>query len=64
MTEIPDHEPASDAAGDVESTTGGTVEDVVVVDTGDALLVTTYARAQDVKAIVDRLKQDGRTDLT
>ena len=34
------------------------------VDTGDALLVTTTARAQDVKAIVETLKQAGRTDLT
>jgi mannose-1-phosphate guanylyltransferase len=40
------------------------LEDVVVVDTGDALLVTTLARAQDVKGIVDRLKAGGRTDLT
>ena len=40
------------------------LEDVVVVDTGDALLVTTYAHAQDVKAVVDELKQRGRTDLT
>lgn len=40
------------------------LDDVVVVDTGDALLVTTTAHAQDVKAIVERLKQDGRADLT
>ncbi|MCW2849412.1 MAG: mannose-phosphate guanylyltransferase [Marmoricola sp.] len=40
------------------------LEDVVVVDTGDALLVTSYARAQEVKAVVDRLKATGRTDLT
>jgi mannose-1-phosphate guanylyltransferase len=40
------------------------LEDVVVVDTGDALLVTTYAHAQGVKAVVDELKQRGRTDLT
>jgi mannose-1-phosphate guanylyltransferase len=38
--------------------------DVVVVDTPDALLVTTRARAQDVKAVVDALKAQGRTDLT
>ena len=31
------------------------LDDVVVVDTGDALLVTTTARAQDVKAIVAEL---------
>jgi mannose-1-phosphate guanylyltransferase len=40
------------------------LEDVVVVDTGDALLVTTYALAQDVKSIVDELKRTGRTELT
>ena len=40
------------------------LEDVVVVDTGDALLVTTYAEAQDVKAVVDELRRCGRTDLT
>lgn len=39
------------------------LEDVVVVDTDDALIVTTYARAQEVKAVVDRLKAAGRTDL-
>lgn len=39
------------------------VEDVVVVDTPDALLVTTRERAQDVKAVVDRLRQSGRDDL-
>jgi len=40
------------------------LEDVVVVDTPDALLVTTRARAQDVKQVVDSLKAQGRTDLT
>jgi mannose-1-phosphate guanylyltransferase len=60
---------AQDASGLVVPSAGRTVavvglEDVVVVDTGDALLVTTYAHAQDVKAIVDRLKQGGRSDLT
>ena len=50
------------AAGRTVAVVG--LEDVVVVDTGDALLVTTYARAQDVKAVVDVLKQRGRTDLT
>lgn len=39
------------------------VEDVVVVDTPDALLITTRERAQDVKAIVDALKAAGRSDL-
>jgi mannose-1-phosphate guanylyltransferase len=40
------------------------LEDVVVVDTGDALLVTTSAHAQDVKSIVEALKASGRGDLT
>jgi len=40
------------------------VEDVVVVDTPDALLVTTRARAQEVKRLVDRLSESGRADLT
>ena len=39
------------------------LEDVVVVDTPDALLVTTRARAQDVKAVVAGLKESGREDL-
>lgn len=40
------------------------LDDVVVVDTPDALLVTTRERAQDVKAIVAALKEQGRSDLT
>ena len=40
------------------------LSDVVVVDTPDALLVTTRSRAQDVKAVVDALKADGREELT
>ncbi|TWH00717.1 mannose-1-phosphate guanylyltransferase [Nocardioides sp. J9] len=40
------------------------LDDVVVVDTPDALLVTTRARAQEVKNIVSALKDQGRTDLT
>jgi mannose-1-phosphate guanylyltransferase len=40
------------------------LDDVVVVDTPDALLVMSRERAQDVKAIVDQLKAEGRTDLT
>lgn len=39
------------------------LDDVVVVDTPDALLVTTRERAQDVKAVVDALRAQGRTDL-
>ncbi|GAB2983352.1 mannose-1-phosphate guanylyltransferase [Nocardioides montaniterrae] len=40
------------------------LDDIVVVDTPDALLVTTRDRAQDVKAIVAALKENGRADLT
>jgi hypothetical protein len=40
------------------------LEDVVVVDTGDALLVTSYAHAQEVKAVREVLEQRGRGDLT
>jgi mannose-1-phosphate guanylyltransferase len=39
------------------------LRDVVVVDTPDALLVTTRERAQDVKAIVASLRAAGRADL-
>lgn len=37
--------------------------DVVVVDTDDAVLITTRSQAQQVKTLVDRLKADGRTEL-
>lgn len=40
------------------------LEDVVVIDSGDAVLVTTLARAQDVRRVVEQLKQTGRADLT
>lgn len=40
------------------------LEDVVVVDTPDALLVTTRALAQQVKQVVSGLQEDGRADLT
>ncbi|MBJ7529975.1 MAG: NTP transferase domain-containing protein [Nocardioides sp.] len=40
------------------------LDDVVVVDTPDALLVTTRARAQEVKAVVAALTESGRTRLT
>jgi len=38
------------------------VEDLVVVSTPDAILVTRRDRAQDVKKIVDRLKAEGREE--
>lgn len=40
------------------------LDDIVVVDTPDALLVTTRDRAQDVKQVVATLKEQGRADLT
>lgn len=39
------------------------VENLIIVDTGDALLVMPHERAQDVKEIVKRLRADGREDL-
>lgn len=39
------------------------VEDLVVVDTGDALLVGKKAQMQDVKKVVEELQKQGRTDL-
>jgi mannose-1-phosphate guanylyltransferase len=39
------------------------VTDIVVVDTEDALLVTTTHNAQRVKAVVDALKLSGRSDV-
>jgi mannose-1-phosphate guanylyltransferase len=36
---------------------------VIVVDTPDALLVTTKQHAQKVKALVEALKQTGHSDL-
>lgn len=39
------------------------VKDIVVVDTEDALLVTTSEHAQRVKAVVDALKMNGRNEV-
>lgn len=39
------------------------VEDLVIVETPDAVLVTTRAHAQGVRLAVDKLKSSGRTDL-
>ncbi|MBC7441600.1 MAG: NTP transferase domain-containing protein [Ramlibacter sp.] len=39
------------------------VEDIVVIDTPDALLVTTSANAQKVKSVVDALKLSGSSDV-
>ena len=58
-----------DATGVVAPRSGRTVvamgvDDVVVVDTIDAVLVTTREHAQDVKKVVEQLKLTGREDLT
>jgi len=39
------------------------VDDLVVIDTPDALLVASKERAEEVKAIVDRLEREGRQEL-
>jgi len=39
------------------------VQDIVVVDTKDALLVTTIENSQRVKAVVDALKLSGRDEV-
>lgn len=39
------------------------VDDLVIVDTDDALLICDRERAQDVKRIVDQLRASGREDL-
>ncbi len=38
------------------------IKDLVVIDTDDALLIADKSRAQDVKAIVDHLKNENRTE--
>jgi mannose-1-phosphate guanylyltransferase len=60
---------ANDATGVVIPGSGRTVamlglDDIVIVDTPDALLVTTREHAQEVKALVDLLKSTGREHLT
>jgi mannose-1-phosphate guanylyltransferase/mannose-6-phosphate isomerase len=40
------------------------VEDLVVIETADAVMVTSKIRAQDVKRLVDRLKAGARTEAT
>jgi mannose-1-phosphate guanylyltransferase len=39
------------------------LDDVVIIDTPDALLVSSAEAAQDVKKVVERLKEEGRDDL-
>ncbi|WP_343076166.1 mannose-1-phosphate guanylyltransferase [Natronoglycomyces albus] len=49
------------ASGRLIATLG--CDDMIVVDTDEAVLVATRDRAQEVKQIVDQLKETGRTDL-
>jgi mannose-1-phosphate guanylyltransferase len=39
------------------------VDDLVIVDTPDALLVSRKGRTEDVRAVIERLRQEDRTDL-
>ena len=39
------------------------VENLIIVDTGDALMICARNRAQDVKKLIEELKRNGRTDL-
>ena len=39
------------------------LEDTLIVETKDSVLVTRKSRSQDVKALVDRLKADGREEV-
>ncbi len=39
------------------------MKDIVIVDTPDALLVTTTEQAQRVKSVVDALSLSGRTEV-
>jgi mannose-1-phosphate guanylyltransferase len=64
----PDQVLAGDTSGLVVPGSGRVVavlglDDIVVVDTSDAVLVTTRARAQEVKGLVDRLTEAGLEDL-
>ena len=47
--------------GKVVATLG--VDDLVIVETDDAILVARKDRAEEVKAIVERLEREGRTEL-
>jgi len=59
---------AEDATGVVVPAGGRTLavlglDDIIVVDTPDAVLVTTRQRAQQVKSLVERLARESRDDL-
>ena len=60
---------ALDSAGDIVAPAAGRtvallgVDDLVVVDTPDALMVAPRARSQEVRRLVERLRSLGRDDL-
>ena len=59
---------AEDADGNYVWAPGKTValigvQDLVVVDTPDALLITPKGRSEDVKRVVDQLRRGDREDL-
>jgi mannose-1-phosphate guanylyltransferase len=63
-----EHIVAVDSTGTVSAGSGRLIalvgaHDVIVVDTPDALLITTHDRCQDVKKVVAQLNEQGRTDL-
>jgi mannose-1-phosphate guanylyltransferase len=64
-----DHVLATQSSGVVVPRSGRTVavvglDDIVVVDTDDALLITTREHAQRVKDVVAHLRERGRHELT
>jgi mannose-1-phosphate guanylyltransferase len=65
---LPEGGVAVDSRGNLARSTSGKlvalvgVQDLVVVETADAILVMPRNRAQDVRAVVDALKSSGRTD--
>jgi hypothetical protein len=58
-----------DSRGCLVEANGGRVvavlglDGVIVVDTGDALLVMAASSSQDVKAVVEALRREGRSTL-
>jgi len=40
------------------------LNDIVVVDTGDAMLIAARDRVQEIKEIVERMDADGRPEVT
>ena len=63
-----EHVVVQDSEGVVVATSGRLVavlglDDVIIVDTPDALLVTTRKHVQDVKSMVERVRAQGRSDL-